>query len=244
MFHVKHERDVTHFIGILSDDPEAGKTTSAVNLAALLAQAGRRTLLVDCAELPEASRRLGHAGPFSGPLDATGAVPVPEKPGLEILPLSCAEESRLGAFDVARLRESCREKDYVLFDMPSISEGEGRYLEALDRVIILLLLRRFSLQRLARALNVITEIKGDLNPELVIEGVLITQADRRLEEFERAMKAAQAHFPVDFFQFAIPRDDAYAGRETVGSFEVDTAVTSRATRGYVELTMEVLTYDR
>jgi len=237
-------RDVTHFIGILSDDPEAGKTTTTLNLSSLLAQAGHRTLLVDGAETPEASRRLGHVGPFAGSLRADGALPVERKPDLSFLPLTCAETKRLEAFDGASFRASCRDLDYVIFDLPSVSEGKGRYLEALDRVIILILQPRFSLQRLAGTLNVITDIKGSVNPELIIEGVLFTQADRRLEEFERGMKAAQAHFPVDIFQFAIPRDDVYGDIDAVGTFEVDVALTSRATRGYVELAMEVLTNDR
>ena len=240
---------VTRFLGILSHEPAVGKTTTVVNLATLLCEAGKRVLVLDCTEDLVASRLLGFRTDIGEMWDGDQVVTAPASANLGILPLAARPENASGsarsaAFDPANLRSSCADWDYVVVDLPDTEQVDEGLFQVLDRVIILILSREFSLPQLAGIVNVVTDIKGRFNPSLEIEGVLITLADRALEEYERTMQAAGRHFPVDVFPFAIPHDEAFVGGEQDPACGLEAALGSRATRGYVELAMEVLSHER
>jgi chromosome partitioning protein len=236
---------VTRFLGILGYEPSVGKTTTAINLAALLAAAEKKTLVLDCAPDLEASHWLGFAGNPQVPLDGTQALAVSGEEHLGLLPVGGEEGGAAqGRLDPEALRASCSGWDFVIADLPDAEDLQQGVVQVLDGVIILVLSSRLTLPQLAGCVNSVTDLKARFNPDLEIEGVLVTLADRELQEYERAVRTAGRLFPVDIYPFAIPRDEAFARGDRSPSLGFRGALTSRATRGYVELAMEVLSHER
>ena len=216
-----------------------------VDLATLLARSGQQTLVLDCGARLDASRNFGIEVGAGEPMHGKHARLVEGREHLGILPVEFAPASvNDPGQDPASARSSFADWQFVIADLPPAEEVPREIVEILDGVIILMLSSRFSLQSLGACMNTVTDMKGRFNPGLEIEGILITQADRKLEQFERTLRATARHFPVDVFPFAIPQDDAYAGEGWPRACGATTAPSARATRGYVELAMEVLSHDR
>ena len=201
-----------------------GKTTTAVNVAACIAQAGYETLLVDVDPQGNATAGIGadrHDGlglydVLCGDTDARTAVRVTEVERLSLLastpdlagatmelPRLAGSESRLRDA-LAALRD---EYDYTLLDCPpSLGPLTVNALAAADRVIVPVQTEYFALEGLAGLLDTLALIQRELNPRLTVAGMLLTMHDARTKLAQDVEAEVRKHFPALVFDTVIPRN--------------------------------------
>jgi chromosome partitioning protein len=201
-----------------------GKTTTAVNVAACIAEAGFATLLIDID--PQANATLGLGAPkdgkpnvydvLAGRSDLTSAI---RDTAIERLKLVPAHPDLAGANvelprepgSETRLREALggvRERfEYVLLDCPpSLGPLTVNALVAADRVIVPLQTEYFALEGLAGLLDTLALIQRELNPRLTIAGMLLTMHDARTRLARDVEREVREHFPALVFETVIPRN--------------------------------------
>ena len=201
-----------------------GKTTTAVNVAACIAEAGRRTLLADLDAQANATVGLGVAKdlrPNVYDVVARG-VPVEDAlvetgiPALTLLPshpdlAGATMELPRVAGSETRLREalgSVRDAyDYTLLDCPpSLGPLTVNALVAADRVIVPVQTEYFALEGLAGLLDTLALIQRELNPRLTVAGMLLTMHDARTKLAQDVEAEVREHFPSLVFDTVIPRN--------------------------------------
>ena len=201
-----------------------GKTTTAVNVAACIAEAGYPTLLVDIDPQANATVGLGLAKDLepnvydviSGDATADAALAETDIDGLWVLPSSPdlaganVELPRLPGSEV-RLREALepiRDRfTFILLDCPpSLGPLTVNALVAADRVIVPVQTEYFALEGLAGLLDTLGLIQRELNPRLTIAGMLLTMHDGRTRLARDVEAEVREHFPSLVFKTVIPRN--------------------------------------
>jgi chromosome partitioning protein len=201
-----------------------GKTTTAVNLAACVAEAGYETLLIDIDPQSNATLGLGldkHTKPtvydaLVGDLDLAdavvdsgiehlGVIPAgPDLAGAAIeLPRLAGSENRLRDA-LASLRDRYA---FVFLDCPpSLGPLTVNALVAADRVIVPVQAEYFALEGLAGLLDTLSLVQRELNPRLVVAGMLLTMHDGRTRLAQEVEREVRNHFPALVFETVIPRN--------------------------------------
>jgi chromosome partitioning protein len=201
-----------------------GKTTTAVNVAACIAEAGFDTLLVDIDPQANATLGLGVAKDtepnvydvLSGraslgqaladtTIERLKLVPAhPDLAGANIeLPREPGSETRLREA-LAGARDDF---DYVLLDCPpSLGPLTVNALVAADRVIVPVQTEYFALEGLAGLLDTLDLIQRELNPRLTVAGMLLTMHDGRTRLARDVEREVREHFPALVFDTVIPRN--------------------------------------
>ncbi len=201
-----------------------GKTTTAVNVAACIAQAGYSTLLVDVDPQGNATVGLGAArdsgsGLYEvlvGKVAAAEAIRTTDMPQLSLLVSTpdlagaTVELPRQAGFE-HRLRdvlESVREEyAFIVLDCPpSLGPLTVNALVAADRVILPIQTEYFALEGLADLLTTLELIRRELNPKLTIAGMLLTMHDGRTKLARDVEREVREHFPELVFDTVIPRN--------------------------------------
>jgi len=234
-----------------------GKTTTAVNMGACVAATGRQTLLVDLDQQCNATIALGidrDATPSSYDC-LTGEVSVAEaaRPAgpdnLWIVPANrdlagaAVELPRIEGSET-RLRESLgpvRERfESTLLDCPpSLGPVTVNALVAADRVIVPVQAEYLALEGLVQFLDTLGLIRGELNPSLVLTGVVITMSDDRTRLSQDVERELRQHFPELVFQTVIPRNVRVAESPSFGVPVVTHSPESPGSHAYRELAREV-----
>ncbi len=201
-----------------------GKTTTAVNLAACVAEAGYEALLIDIDPQCNATLGLGldkHGKPtvydaLVGDLELEdavvasgiahlGIVPAgPDLAGATIeLPRLAGSENRLRDA-LAPLRDRYA---FVLLDCPpSLGPLTVNALVAADRVIVPVQAEYFALEGLAGLLDTLSLVQRELNPRLTVAGMLLTMHDARTRLAQDVEREVREHFPALVFDTVIPRN--------------------------------------
>jgi chromosome partitioning protein len=201
-----------------------GKTTTAVNVAACIAEAGIATLLVDVDPQGNATVGLGASREhppgiydvLSGELPAADAVRHSDIAGLDLLVSTpdlagaTMELPRLAGSE-ARLRDSLgplRDAyDFIILDCPpSLGPLTVNALVAADRVIVPVQTEYFALEGLAGLLDTLGLIQRELNPRLTVAGMLLTMHDNRTKLAQDVEREVREHFPSLVFDTVIPRN--------------------------------------
>jgi chromosome partitioning protein len=201
-----------------------GKTTTAVNVAACIAEAGRRTLLADLDAQANATVGLGVAKDLRPNVYDVLARGVPVRDavvetgieGLSLLPShpdlagATMELPRLAGSE-RRLREALApvrdDYAYVLLDCPpSLGPLTVNALVAADRVIVPVQTEYFALEGLAGLLDTLALIQRELNPRLTVAGMLLTMHDARTKLAQDVAAEVRRHFPSLVFDTVIPRN--------------------------------------
>ena len=200
-----------------------GKTTTAVNVAACIAEAGYRTLLVDVDPQGNATVGLGveRSGPglYDALSDGVPAAEAVRETGVENLSVLVSTPDLAGATmelprvpgSEHRLREvlAAIRDDYafvVLDCPPSLGPLTVNALVAADRVIVPVQTEYFALEGLAGLLETLGLIQRELNPRLTIAGMLLTMHDARTKLGQDVEREVRTHFPSLVFQTVIPRN--------------------------------------
>jgi chromosome partitioning protein len=201
-----------------------GKTTTAVNVAACIAEAGYPTLLVDVD--PQANATVGLGLPKSGrpslydvllgeatadeamrstAVDRLTVLPShPDLAGATVeLPRAAGSEQRLREA-LAPVRDRFA---YVLLDCPpSLGPLTVNALVAADRVIVPVQTEYFALEGLAGLLDTLALVQRELNPRLTVAGMLLTMHDARTRLARDVEREVREHFPSLVFDTVIPRN--------------------------------------
>jgi chromosome partitioning protein len=234
-----------------------GKTTTAVNVAACIAEAGYATLLVDID--PQANATVGMGLPkdhepsiyevLSGEAEAEEAVVASGIANLSVLPSSpdlagANVELPRQPGSEQRLREALapiRDRfSYVLLDCPpSLGPLTVNALVAADRVIVPVQTEYYALEGLAGLLDTLGLIQRELNPRLAVAGMLLTMHDGRTRLGRDVEREVREHFPELVFDTVIPRNVRIGEAPSFGRPVIHHDPHSSGAEAYFELAKEV-----
>jgi chromosome partitioning protein len=240
-----------------------GKTTTAVNLGAYLAEEGKRVLLVDVDPQANATSSLGvdkNAINRSIYDVLIGGESIPRlitltgRLGLDLLPSSPAlagAEIEMVALAGRELRlrralESIRQRyDFVLIDTPpSLGLLTVNALTAADGVCIPIQCEYLPLEGLTQLLHTIELVRQNLNPDLTIRGLIMTMYDSRTSLAREVVDDVHQHFPAMVFRAIIPRSVKLSEAPSYGEPIVSYAPDSNGGRAYAALCHEFLTSEQ
>jgi chromosome partitioning protein len=232
-----------------------GKTTTAINLAACLAEAGERALVIDLDPQANATSGLGMQANGSSSYDLLDGAPladlikptpfanlflVPSKPELAG---AAVELSRLddGERYLAQALEHTEGFEFVLLDCPpSLGPLTVNALAAADRVIVPVQTEYYALEGLAQLVQSIDLIKTRLNPRLEIAGVLLTMADGRTRLSAEVEAEVRRHFGELVFTAVVPRSVRVAEAPSHGLPVTHYDRRSRGAEAYWKVAMELV----
>jgi chromosome partitioning protein len=238
-----------------------GKTTTAINCAAALALAGHDTLLVDLDPQGNATSGVGlkgaasHAGTIYEALtadhpDARAFVLATRLPHLSLIPATrdlAGAEVELITVDgrERRLRHLVdqlrRDYRFIIVDCPpSLGLLTVNALVAADTVLIPLHCEYFALEGLADLVATLRRIRVSLNPELDIEGVLLTMNDERTNLGQQVARDVREFFKEKVYRTVIPRNVRLAEAPSHGVPAVTYDPKSRGAEAYLALGREIL----
>jgi chromosome partitioning protein len=249
-------------ISIASQQGGVGKTTTAINLGACLAQEGRRVLLVDIDPQGNATSGVGVNGNdlklgtyevLLGQAEAKEAIQPTGVASMEVLPtgqrLSGAEVELVGMLARETRLKSCLAKvrddyDFVLIDSPpSLGLLTINSLTASDSVIIPLQCEYLALEGLTQLITAIRLVQDHLNPALRIEGVLLTMYDARVSLSKQVADEARKFFSDRVYRTVIPRNVRLSEAPSFGKPIVLYDPHSSGAESYRQLAKEVLGHD-
>ena len=250
-------------IAVVNQKGGVGKTTTAVNLGAYLAESGKYVLLIDLDPQANATSGLGidHKNLEHGIYEALiGHKPIFEvikytlQDGYKIAPATIALagagielvnlENR--EFKLAQILNQIRDEyNYIIVDgPPSLGLLTVNSLVAADEVLIPIQSEYFALEGLGQLLDTIGLVQNNLKPELGIMGAVITMFDRRNRLSASVMNELYQYFPNKVFRSIIPRSVKLAEAPSFGRSILYYDPKSKGGRAYEKLAREVIGLER
>jgi chromosome partitioning protein len=198
-----------------------GKTTTAVNLAACLAEAGERALVVDLDPQANATSGLGECANGTSSIDLLDGAPlrelakptrfanldlVPAKPDLAATAVELARRGDGDRYLAETLAAANGDYSFVFVDCPpSLGPLTVNALAAADRVLVPLQAEYYALEGLAQLVRSVELVRARLNPRLAIAGVILTMVDRRTKLAADVDAEVRRHFGNLVFEASVPR---------------------------------------
>ncbi|HZQ16743.1 MAG TPA: ParA family protein [Gaiellaceae bacterium] len=232
-----------------------GKTTTAINLAACLAEAGERALVVDLDPQANATSGLGMRANGTSTYDLLDGAPlaelakptrfanlflIPSRPELAGAAVELSQRED-GERYLAQALEHADGFDFVLLDCPpSLGPLTVNALAAADRVIVPVQTEYYALEGLAQLVQSINLVKARLNPRLEIAGVLLTMADARTRLSADVEEEVRRHFGKLVFQAVVPRSVRVAEAPSHGLPVTHYDRRSRGAEAYWKVAMELV----
>ncbi|MEE2743768.1 MAG: ParA family protein [Bdellovibrionota bacterium] len=247
-------------ISMVNQKGGVGKTTSSINLAACLAVAEKRTLLIDLDPQGNASVGVGlekqsyaeaniyHA--IIGSLELEKTIYKTELPFFDI----CPSDNNLIGAEIELVSEFARESklklafesimdkyDYVLIDCPpSLGLLTINALNASTSFIVPLQTEYFAMEGMAQLLNTVKLVNSSLNPSLDLDGILLTMFDARNNLHKQVSGEIRKHFNDKVFKSVIPRNVKLSECPSFGKPIILYDIESRGSEAYLSLAKEMI----
>ena len=243
-------------VGVINQKGGVGKTTSAINLAAALAQT-RRVLLVDMDPQANASSGVGVRGAertiydvLIGELSARRAVTDTDIENLKVLPASMELSGAAVELDASTDNMKLLAKaligvrpnfDFIVVDAPpSLGALTLNALVAADHLVIPLQTEYYALEGIASMMETVERLRSSLNPNLHILGILLTMFDSRTRLSQEVEENVRKHFEGLVFSAVIPRNVRLAEAPSYGQPIYAYAPASSGAQAYRQLSEEVI----
>jgi len=252
---------MARIITIVNQKGGVGKTTTAINLSASLSFLGKRVLLMDTDTQGNTGSGLGFDKNeleftiyevLTGQCSLRDAILHTELENLDIIGsninLAGASVELVNVPDRERILKNAAtevddEYDYILIDSPpSLGLITLNNLTAAESVLIPLQCEYYALEGMSELLDTIFLVQKNLNPELTIEGILMTMFDRRTNLSKQVVAEVKNYFGDKVYNTIIPRNVKLGEAPSFGKPSIIYAPESTGAKAYMELAREVITH--
>ena len=246
-------------IAIANQKGGVGKTTTSINLAASLGVLEKKVLLIDADPQANATSGIGidvesvEIGTYQlleHSNSAKDAIIQSSTPNLDIIPahidlvaieIELVDKPSREYMLKNALADIKEEYDYILIDCaPSLGLLTLNALTAADAVIIPIQCEYFALEGLGKLLNTIKSVQKIHNPDLDIEGLLLTMYDSRLRLSNQVVEEVQKHFNNMVFQTIIQRNVRLSEAPSYGENIINYDAASKGASNYLSLAKEII----
>jgi len=246
-------------IAVSNQKGGVGKTTTAINLAAGLGVLEYKVLLVDADPQANSTSGVGFDPRnikksiyecLINEIEPSEAILHTESPNLDILPahidlvgaeielISLPNREKMMRTSLNKVRDNY---DFIIIDCsPSLGLITINSLTAADSVIIPVQCEYFALEGLGKLLNTIKIVQTRLNPELVIEGLLLTMYDIRLRLSNQVVEEVKTHFQMMMFDTIIQRNTKLGEAPSHGQTIIMHDASCKGSINYLNLAREIL----
>lgn len=246
-------------IAIANQKGGVGKTTTSVNLAASLGVLEKKVLLIDADPQANATSGLGidveqvEHGTYhliEHTVSAKDAIVSTSSPNLDLIPahidlvaieIELVDKDKREYMLKSAISELKDEYDYILIDCaPSLGLLTLNALTAADPVMIPIQCEYFALEGLGKLLNTVKSVQKIHNPELDIEGLLLTMYDSRLRLSNQVVDEVKKHFDEMVFKTIIQRNVRLSEAPSYGESIISYDAGSKGANNYLSLAQELI----
>ncbi|WGH75559.1 AAA family ATPase [Tenacibaculum tangerinum] len=247
-------------IAIANQKGGVGKTTTSVNLAAALGVLEKKVLLIDADPQANATSGLGldvesiEIGTYQvleHTVSAKDTVLKTNSPNVDLIPahidlvaieIELVDKHQREYMLKKALKDIKDDYDFILIDCaPSLGLITLNSLVAADAVVIPIQCEYFALEGLGKLLNTIKSVQRIHNPELEIEGLLLTMFDSRLRLSNQVVEEVRKHFSSMVFETIVHRNIRLSEAPSYGESIISYDATSKGAVNYLNLANEILT---